>query len=235
MSMGTDAGSSVSPYGSPGSVTPIRQKQHMPVHSRPPRRGGRDTGHNNPYGRPMVGGPGGGGTSNTPAPPSQQPPGSSNPTAAAGISPYTSPLGSIANAYINSFGRGGPINLPTFQELYGSYRDVAERETARQAAQLTETYGSMGARYGSDIGRQQGRLRTDLATNLSEQAANILAGLRQQQFGESEFFSGLQAGGYENAMQRFFADFLRRTGPPPLLQLGTTAPGGFQTPSTVFA
>jgi len=147
---------------------------------------------------------------------------------------YLAPLGSISDAYTRSFDRGGPIDIPSFQELFGSYRDVAERETARQAAQLNETYGSLGARYGSDIGRQQGQLRKDLGVDLSRQAGDILQSLRKQQFGEASFFSGQQANALQNALSLMFSDFLRRTGPPPLLGSATNAPGGYQQPSTYF-
>src|SRR6266576_1256487 len=86
---------------------------------------------------------------------------------------YQAPLGSIADAYIRSMGRGGPLDIPSFQELYGSYRDVAEKETARRGATLTEAYGSQGARYSSDIARAQGGLQRDLATDLRNQSGQF--------------------------------------------------------------
>ena len=67
------------------------------------------------------------------------------------LAQYTVPQSSVANAYMQSFGKGGPINVPSYQELYGSYRDVAERETGRQSAALTDSFGSQGARYSSDL------------------------------------------------------------------------------------
>src|SRR6266446_6304562 len=105
---------------------------------------------------------------------------------------YSTPIPDVAKAYMQSFGKGGPINVPSYQELYGSYRDVAERETGRQSAKLNEAFGSQGARYGSDILRGQGQLRENLGQDLSLQSGNLLQSLRGQQFGEASALANLQ-------------------------------------------
>lgn len=146
---------------------------------------------------------------------------------------YEVPFPSVAEAYLRSFNRGGPIDVPSFQELYGSYRDVAERETGRQAANITEAFGSQGARYSSDLLNAQGRLRENLASNLQNQSGQFLTDLRKQQFTEASALGNLQYGISEAGMTRLFQDFLRRTSPPPLFGQA----GGFNPPqpTTVLA
>ena len=146
---------------------------------------------------------------------------------------YAIPFPSVGAAYLRSFNRGGPIDIPSFQELYGSYRDVAEREAGRQASKITESFGSQGARYSSDLLNAQGRLRSDMQSNLQNQAGQFLTGLRQQQFGEASALGNLQYGISEAAMARLFQDFLRRSSPPPFYNLA----GGYNPPqpTTVLA
>ena len=147
---------------------------------------------------------------------------------------FRSPESSIANAYIRSFRRGGPIDVPSYQELYGSYRDVAEREAGRQAAAINESFGSQGARYGSDLLRAHGRLRENLFQDLSLYSGDLLRNLRGQQAQEATSFAGLEFGRNEAAMNRFWQEYLRRTSPPPLFdQLGSLVGGGYGSPTTI--
>src|SRR5438477_314931 len=99
------------------------------------------------------------------------------------IQGYEPPLPNISQAYLRNLSKG-MIDLPSFQEMYQSYRDVASQQAEKAGANITEAMGSQGARYGSDIMRQQGQLQRDLATDLRSQAANFQLGLRQQQAGE---------------------------------------------------
>lgn len=147
------------------------------------------------------------------------------------LSQYSVPVPDIAQAYMRSFQRGGPIDVPSYQELYGSYRDVAQREANRQAASMTEAFGSQGARYSSDLLANQGRLRENLASDLQNQSGQFLTGLRNQQFGEAQSLAGLQYGISEAGMARLFQDFLRRTSPPPLMGAGL----GFNPPQGTVA
>jgi hypothetical protein len=122
---------------------------------------------------------------------------------------------------MRSFQKGGPIDVPSYQELYGSYRNVAEKETNRQAANLTEAFGSQGARYSSDLLAGQGRLRQNLASDLQNQSGQFLTGLRGQQFNEAQSLGNLQYGISEAGMARLFQDYLRQTSPPPLFGAGS--------------
>ena len=144
---------------------------------------------------------------------------------------YTQALPNIAQAYMQSFNKGGPINVPSYQQLYGTYQDVAQRETARQAAALNEAYGSQGARYSSDIAGAQSRLRENANQDLALQSGNLLQSLRQQQFGEASNLAGLQAQLGESGLNRMFQDFFRQTSPPPLF--GTSIGYNPAQPTTV--
>lgn len=144
---------------------------------------------------------------------------------------YEVPTPSVAQAYLRSFNRGGPIDVPSYQELYGSYRDVGERETGRQSAQLANAFGSQGARYSSDLLGAQRGLRSDLQQNLAMQSGNLLQNLRGQQWQEASGLGSLQYGISEAGMARLFQDFLRRTGPPPLMG----AAGGWNPPGPTTA
>lgn len=133
------------------------------------------------------------------------------------LSQYTQQLPDIAQAYMRSFNRGGPINIPSYQQLYGTFQDVAQRETGRQAASLNEAFGSQGARYGSDILGAQSRLRQNMGQDLALQSGNLLQNLRQQQFGEAFNLSNLQAQLGESGFNRMFQNYQQLTQPPPLL------------------
>lgn len=133
---------------------------------------------------------------------------------------YTQAVPSIAQAYLNSFNRGGPLNVPSYQEMYGSWSNLANRETGRQAAQLGEAFGSQGARYSSDLLGAQSQLRENLGQQLQVNSGQLLQNLRGQQFNEAASLAGLQAGLGEAGMSRMFQDFLRQTSPPPLFGAG---------------
>lgn len=146
---------------------------------------------------------------------------------------YSAPTPDIAQAYMRSFNKGGPIDVPSFQELYGSYSDVANKEADRQSAKLTEAYGSQGARYGSDLMAAQGQVRKDTALGLAKQGGDLLQGLRSQQFGEASALGNLQYGISEAAMARLFQDYMRQTGVPPLFGAAQTySPSG---PTTIVS
>lgn len=140
------------------------------------------------------------------------------------LAPYTTPVPEIANRYQQNLERGGFLDLPSFMEMYDSWRKLGEREANRQTAGINEAFGSQGARYSSDLLGAQGRVKENLFDQLASKGAEYQSGLRQQQFGEVSALTGLQYGASEAGMTRYFQDFLRRTSPPPgyegLLNLG---------------
>lgn len=146
---------------------------------------------------------------------------------------YEVPIPDIAQAYMRSFNKGGPIDVPSFQELYGSYADVANKEADRQSAKITEAYGSQGARYGSDLLSAQGQVRKDTSLGLAKQSGDLLQNLRKQQFDEAGALTNLQYGISEAGMARLFADFMRQTSVPPLF--GPAGSYGPSQPTTVVS
>lgn len=113
---------------------------------------------------------------------------------------------------------------PSYQDMFQRWMDTANTGAKQQAAQLNEAFGSQGARYGSDILNAQSQLRQKQTQDLATMADQIGTGLNQQRVSEANQLGGLgtnlaniQAGQQENAMQRLYADFIRRSQPPPLL------------------
>src|SRR5438034_7751773 len=140
------------------------------------------------------------------------------------IQGYEAPLPNLAQAYFNNLSKG-MVDLPSFQEMYQSYRDVASQQAEKASANITEAMGSQGARYASDTMRQQGQLQRDLATDLRSQAANFQFGLRQQQAGELQGASAALMSRDMLGQNYMWQDYLRRTSPPPLLGAAATQPG----------
>lgn len=145
---------------------------------------------------------------------------------------YNSGFGDLTKAYLSKQGKG-LIDAPSFQEMYNSYRQVGEQETQRQSAALNESFGSQGARYGSDVLRSQNNLRQEFGSKLLDKAGNLQLGLRQQQANEYVPFLESETNQRANALSYLNQDFLRRTSPPPLLSPATTYAGGFGPPNTV--
>lgn len=140
------------------------------------------------------------------------------------VGQYETPVPNIANAYIKNL-QQGQVNMPTFQEMYQSYQDVASQQAAKASANINEAFGSQGARYSSDLLRMQGQNQRDLATDLRAQAANFQLGLRGQQSNEIQSAVGYLGNRDVMGMQYLWQDYLRRTSPPPLLGAAGTQPG----------
>jgi len=139
-------------------------------------------------------------------------------------------LSNLTQGYFQNLGKG-IIDLPSFQEMYQSYRDVASQQAEKAGANINEAFGSQGARYSSDLLRQQGQTQRDLATDLRSQAANFQFGLRQQQAGELQGASSALMSRDILGEQSLWQYYLRRARPPPLLGAAATQPG--QPPGAV--
>lgn len=141
---------------------------------------------------------------------------------------------------VNSFlaqgaGQGG---LPGFGEIFSNFEGAANKRIERQAAGLREAFGSRGARFGSDILRGEGALRTEGLQSIFAGAAP----LRQAQTQQAVGLGGLaltaaqqETAIRESAAERAFLDQLRGSGAPPLLSglanfaLGLGGPSGQPT------
>lgn len=149
---------------------------------------------------------------------------------------YTAPLPSIITKYMENLSKGGFLDAPGFNELFGSYKNVANQEADRQSAQITESLGSMGGgRYSSALLNKQGQLRKDTSNDLASKAAEYQLQLRQQQSGDILGTGALAFGSNEAGMTRLWADFLRKTSPPPLLDYLSSTSAGYGLPATVVA
>lgn len=146
---------------------------------------------------------------------------------------YQTPYGDLANAYMKNL-QGGLVNAPTFNEMYGSYRKVAETEANRQGAAITESMGSTGSRYGSSILNAQSQMRSNLTDKLRSASSDFMMGLRQQQAKEVGGAVAVDVGQRDIGTQRMFEDFLRRTSPPPLYGTAVQLSGGYGLPATYF-
>lgn len=160
---------------------------------------------------------------------------SSGESALSGLSEYyRAPMPDIVNMYEQNLTKGGILDMPSFNEMFGSYRKLGEREANRQSAAINEAFGSQGARYSSDLLAGQGRIRENLMDQLLNKAAEYQLGLRQQQAHEVGGLANIQYGANEAAMNRMFADFLRRTSPPPIYSTGVGQSGQYGLPPAVI-
>lgn len=148
------------------------------------------------------------------------------------LAQYNSGFGDLTNAYLQKQGKG-LIDMPSFQEMFNSYKNVAQENTQRASANLTESFGSQGARYGSDILRGQATLQRQLGNDLTQKAGDVQLGLRQQQSNELMPFLQQETGNRQNAMSYLFNDFLRRTSPPPGLAAAGSYASGYGPPNVI--
>jgi hypothetical protein len=143
------------------------------------------------------------------------------------------------NSFLQSTAeRGG---LPGFEDIFQNFEEGVNKRVDRQAAGLRESFGSQGARLGSDVLRSESDLRSGAAREIIAGAAP----LRAAQANEAGVLGSLALGAAgqqqtidENAFQRLMVDFIRQSSPPPLLEglanfaLGFGGPNG--QPTTVI-
>jgi hypothetical protein len=77
----------------------------------------------------------------------------------------------------------GAQAMPTFEDMFNRYVDQSNTQAARSAAQINESMGSRGARYGSDLARAQADLRQRQTQDIMQQAGNFTLGLEQSRQG----------------------------------------------------
>lgn len=128
---------------------------------------------------------------------------------------YTAPIPDIAKKYESNIIKGGFLDMPGFNELFDLFRRVGEREAGRNAAAITESFGSQGGRYSSDLLGAQTQARGNFMDTLLNRAREYQLALRGQQANEVGALASMRYGANEAGMTRYFQDFLRRTSPPP--------------------
>jgi hypothetical protein len=145
-----------------------------------------------------------------------------------------------ANQFIGSVTNRQPGATPGFSDIFENFYANVERQGKRGSAGLRETFGSQGARFGSDLLRAEGDLQGEISERLiggagalRAQEANVtstLAGALQQS-------AALEIGQSEAAFDRLIQEYIRRSQPPPLLNLASNYALGLGTagqPATVI-
>lgn len=149
---------------------------------------------------------------------------------------YEAPLPPVMRQYMQNLTKGGFLDLPSFEEMFSSWRGVAEKEAQRNTAALGEALGSMGGgRYSSAMLNRASRLREDINDAALNKAAEYQSGLRAQQWSEVQPLIGLEYATREAGMNRMWGDFMRRTSVPPLLGAGMGLSEGYGLPATVVS
>lgn len=124
---------------------------------------------------------------------------------------YTPGVVMGANQFTGSLTNRNPNQVPGFTDIFENFRANILREGARGRADLAESFGSQGARYGSDIMRSN----RDLGLELAERLIGGAGTLRAQEASTAQALTSAATYGTDPAMQRLWAEFLRRTSPSP--------------------
>lgn len=186
--------------------------------------------------------------------PTPPPPGPAIPTPQPGKTPPTTNgnLADLLKQYMppspgqdaaNTFFTQGMARLnmqqpASYEDQFKNYYDVAQREAERQAAQLRESFGSRGARYGSDLLNAESDFRRKLAQDVAVGATDIYGKLNDQRMNELGALLPIQQAQNardDKALAYLFSDFTRRTNPPPLLAGAGQYFTSFGPPTTVIS
>ena len=145
-------------------------------------------------------------------------------------------LGDIAEKYninlppelktVSDFAAGnlpkvGQWDQSRYEEQFNRLMEQSNREADVQAAGLREAYGSMGARYGSDLTEAERKMRKDTTLDLMTKGFDVRQSLNQQRLQELAGTVGaLQTVGASKAnistsgMDRAWQDYLMQMQPP---------------------
>lgn len=94
-----------------------------------------------------------------------------------GISPLQREAGTAARQFVSS--GGGRFDL---SPLLGQLEDIQRRRVAETTGNLRESFGAMGARFGSPLATAEGRTRRELETEFGAQTGELL----RQEFGAQQ-------------------------------------------------
>jgi hypothetical protein len=130
--------------------------------------------------------------------------------------------------------------LPSYQEQFGTYKDLMERELEKQTADLTEAYGSRGGRYSSDLTTAAGTMRRQGLQDLSAQGITAMTNLNQQRMqelgGTMQVLQGVgtdRANMQQQAAQTAWQDYLLHTAPPEMMDKMLQWSSTFSPPGSV--
>jgi hypothetical protein len=136
--------------------------------------------------------------------------------------------------------RLGSMPLPSYEEQFGTYKDLMERELEKQTADLTEAYGSRGGRYSSDLTTAAGTMRRQGLQDLSAQGITAMTNLNQQRMqelgGTMNVLQGVgtsRANMTQSAAQTAWQNYLMGTSPPEMMDKMLNWSAAFAPPGSV--
>jgi hypothetical protein len=108
-----------------------------------------------------------------------------------------------------------------YEEQFNRLQQQSAEQGERGAAALAETYGSMGARYGSDIQTAQADMRRKQTLDLQAAGFDVRQGLNQQRLAQMAGAMGAMQGvGASKAnimtsgMEKAWQDYMMQMAPP---------------------
>jgi len=149
-------------------------------------------------------------------------------------------LQQVADVSSADLSRLGAMPLPSYNEQFGIYKDLMERELEKQTADLTESFGARGGRYGSDLLTASNTMRRQGLQDLSAQGITAMTNLNQQRMQElSGALNMLQGVGVskanmmQNAAQTGWQNYLLGTSPPEMMDKMLQWSASFTPPGSV--
>lgn len=136
--------------------------------------------------------------------------------------------------------RLGAMPLPSYQDQFSTYKDLMERELEKQTADLTESYGSRGGRYSSDLTTATADMRRKGLQDLSAQGITAMTNLNQQRMqelgGTMNVLQGVgvdRANMQQQAAQTGWQNYLLGTAPPEMMDKMLNWSSTFSPPGSV--
>jgi hypothetical protein len=149
-------------------------------------------------------------------------------------------LQQVSDTATANLNRLGAMPLPSYEEQFNQYQDLMNRELDKQTADLTESYGSMGARYSTDLTTAADTMRRKGIQDLAVSGTNAMTTLNSQRMGElSGTLNLLQGVGVSRANMATQAagtawqNYLLGTSPSEMLSAATSYAGQFSPPGSV--
>jgi hypothetical protein len=136
--------------------------------------------------------------------------------------------------------RLGAMPLPSYEDQFNTYKDLMNRELEKQTADLSEAYGSRGARYSSDLTTAQNTMRRQGLQDLSAQGITAMTNLNQQRMqelgGTLQVLQGVGASRGNIAQagaQTAWQNYLLGTSPPEMMDKMLNWSATFTPPGSV--
>lgn len=160
-----------------------------------------------------------------PGPPAVPPPPGTKPTLADIAEKYQinmpEELIAAGKGAIESWNQSKDWQNSAYEEQFNRLRQQSDIQGEKNAAALSETYGSMGARYGSDVQQAQADMRRKQTLDLQTAGFDVRQGLNQQRLaqmagsmGAMENVGASKANIMGAGMEKAWQDYLMQMAPP---------------------